>query len=75
MADRFVWVSDVFAGQGDVSGGVGNVLDGQEDLSDRMDVPFVGTADVNGYPWHAPRALRTGYGLAGKWFSEQKGRE
>ena len=40
MTDRFVWVSDVFAGQGDVSGCVGNVLDGQEDLSDRMDVPF-----------------------------------
>ena len=48
MADRFVWVSDVFAGQGDVSGGVGNILDGQEDVSDCMGLPFVGTADVNG---------------------------
>ena len=41
-------MSDVFAGQGDVSGGVGNILDGQEDVSDCMGLPFVGTADVNG---------------------------
>ena len=41
-------MSDVLGCQGDVSGSIGNVLDGQEDLSECMGVPFVGTADVNG---------------------------
>ena len=48
MADRFVWVPDVLDGQGDVSGRMNNVFAGQQDLSDRIGVPFVGTADVNG---------------------------
>ena len=47
MADRFVWVPDVLGGQGDVSGSIHSVFDGQEDLSDCMGVPFVGTVDVN----------------------------